>query len=103
VLVAVGDRLIRGAKSEMGDRRISGERLINGDRLISGDRRISGAFDTSTSRARIRSYGMSARAIDVAPGPVVGVAGLRLAEIGDGFTVTVTVPSSAPPKPSTMV
>ena len=46
---------------------------------------------------------MSARLIDVAPGPVVGVAGTRLAEIGDGWTVMVTAPTSAPPKPSVIV
>ena len=43
---------------------------------------------------------MSARLIDVAPGPVVGVAGTSDAAIGDGSIVTVTVPSSNPSNPS---
>ena len=84
-MLASGERLMNGANSDTGERLMNGARLMNGERLTNGERLANGAFETSTSRVRIRSYGMSARAMEVAPGPVVGVAGLRLAEIGDGF------------------
>src|SRR4051794_41286474 len=62
-----------------------------------------GEFETSTSSSRMRSYGMSASRIDVAPGPVVGVAGVSVAVIGDGSIVIDTVPVAEPPKPSLIV